>query len=146
MLHKFRWMVVVLPALIWILVPAYSYSKGEGIPPGKWWRVPSVAEQLHLSEGEKKELDDLFVQSRRSLIDLKSATEREQFELDNLIDKPILDEAAIMAQLKKVETARSNLGRERFGVLLRVRKMLGFERYQNLKMLFKEFRGKRYRR
>jgi Spy/CpxP family protein refolding chaperone len=144
MFHKLKSIVVLVPVLIWIFAPVNSL--GARIPPGKWWRVPRVSEQLSLNDREKKELDALFVQSRRSLIDLKSTLEKERFELGILMEKETLDEDAIMVQFKKLERARANLAAERFHFFLEVRKILGSERFQSLRMLFKEFREKRLER
>jgi len=144
MLRKIKYLLVVAPAFVWVFMPMVSL--GEGSPRGKWWQMPQVAEKLDLKEDEKKSLDDLYVQHRRSLIDLKSALEKEKFELDVLLDKETLDEAAIMARFDKLKEARADLSKERFKFLLEVRKTLGNERYQKLKMSFKEFRKKRNRR
>ncbi len=143
MLNKLKWILVIVPALIWISHPMPSL--GARISYDKWWRIPRVAERLDLKDAEKKELDELFVESRRALIDLKSDLERERFELDNLMGQETLDEEAVMGQFKKLEKARANLAAERFRFLLQVRKVLDSERYQNLKMLFKEFRDKKWR-
>jgi Spy/CpxP family protein refolding chaperone len=111
---------------------------GDDILPGKWWHMPRVAKKLELSKEEKKELDDLFVKSRRRLIDLKSTIEKERFELENLLESETLDETATMEQFKKLEKAREDLSTERFSFLLKVRKYLGFGRYQYLKTFFGE--------
>ncbi len=126
---------------IWAFMPLTSM--GQEMAPGKWWRMPRVSDRLDLSNEEKQALDDLFVNSRRKLIDLKSAVERERFELENLLEKEALDEKAVKEQLKKLEKARSDLANERFHYLLEVRKRLGFERYQQLRSLFGEFRETR---
>ena len=144
MLNKLKWILVILPALIWISHP--MSSEGARISYDKWWRIPRVAERLDLKDAEKKELDQLFVKSRRNLIDLKSTLEKERFELDNLMGQETLDEDGVMSQFKKLGKARDNLSAERFRFLLQVRKTLGSDRYQNLKMLFKEFREKKLRR
>ncbi len=140
MLYRFKLILAALPILILLSTPVV-YARGE-MPPGKWWRLPYATEQLHLTDAEKNELDELFIQSQLSIIDLKSALEKEQFELDNLLDRPVLDEPSVMDQLGKMQEARAGLYAERFRVLLQVRKILGFERYQSLKLLFKEFREK----
>ena len=134
-------MLAVVPALMCVLIA--TRSMGEELPHGKWWRMGRAAEQLGLSDGERRELDDLFVQNRRTLIELKSALEKERFELDNLIERPSFDRAASMAQFKKLERARADLAAERFRFLLEVRNILGFERYQQLKSWFREFRENR---
>ena len=127
---------------VWVFVPLISMA--QEIPSGKWWRMPRLSEGLDLSNPEKQALDDLFVDSRRKLIDLKSVVEKERFELETLLEKETLDEAAAMEQLKRLEKARSDLAGERFRFLLQVRKTLGFERYQQLKSLFRGFREKRH--
>ena len=50
-----------------------------------------------------------------------------------------------MEQFKRVESARNCLATERFSFLIQVRKILGFERYQNLKMLYERFRHQKRR-
>ena len=138
MLRKILGVILVV---IWVFAPLVSIA--QEIPPGKWWLIPRLSNQLELSNEEKRELDDLFVNSRRKLIDLKGALERERFELENLLEKETLNEMAVMEQFEKLEKARSDLAGERFRFLLQARKILGFERYQRLKSLFREFREKR---
>jgi len=139
--NKLKWIIVMVPALILIALP--MTSMGEKRSFGKWWLLPNIAEKLQLNEAEKKELDRLYVENRRSLIDLKSVVEKERFELGNLMEQTTLNEEAVMKQFNKLEKARANLGAERFRFFLGVRKVLGSERYQSLKMLFKTFREKR---
>ncbi len=127
--------------VIWVFAPLASIA--QEIPPGKWWLIPRLSNQLELNNEEKRDLDDLFVNSRRKLIDLKGTLERERFELENLLEKETLNEMAVMEQFEKLEKARSDLGGERFRFLLQARKILGFERYQRLKSLFREFRESR---
>jgi len=135
---------VLVGTVIFVWLFAAQVSSAQEIPPGKWWRLPQVTQHLNLSSEEKSQLDELFLQSRRRLIDLKSALERERFELDNLLEQETLDEKEVMDRFTKLEKARSNLSSERFQSLLEARKILGFERYQQLKRLFKEFKkGKR---
>ncbi|MBW2108404.1 MAG: periplasmic heavy metal sensor [Deltaproteobacteria bacterium] len=117
----------------------------QDILPGKWWRMPRLEKQLDLTQNEKDNLDDLFVDSRRKLIDLRSAVQKERFELENLLEKDPLDETAVARQFKKLEKARSDLTSERFRFALNVRKILGLERYERLKNAFKQMR-KRNRR
>jgi len=113
------------------------------VPPGKWWHAPQVSRRLDLRAYEKQKLDELFVESRRKLIDLKSRVEREQFELEAALEKVPLDEAGIMDQGKKLENARAALGVEQLHFLIQIRKILGPERFQQLKRLYREFRYKR---
>ena len=75
--------LAIVPAMMLALMP--NISAGVEMPPGKWWRMPPVLERLELTDQEKKELDELFLESRRNLIDLKGVLEKEQLELENII-------------------------------------------------------------
>ena len=140
MFHRLKGILVVMPALFWVFVP--MDSQGARMPLGKWWRMPHVAEQLNINGREKEQLDDLFIQTRRKMIDLKSAVEKERLELGILMDKETLDEDAVRGQFKKLGQARAHLAAERFRFILAVRKILGAERFQGLKTLFWESRDK----
>lgn len=134
--------LIICALLVLILFPALCL--GDMGSPGKWWRLPKVAKGLDLNEQQKGQLDDLFVKSHRKMLDLKAVVQKERFELDNLLEKQALDESAVMTQYDKLKKARIDMGDERFRFLLEVRKIIGSERYQQLKVLFKEFRGKRH--
>ncbi|NIQ37876.1 MAG: periplasmic heavy metal sensor [Proteobacteria bacterium] len=130
--------------LIWVALPVNSLA--QDVPSGKWWRLPRVAERLSLTDDEKGQLESLFVDNRRKLIDLKAGLERERFELENLLEGEELDEAAIMEQFKRFEGAQTKLAREHFRFLLEVRKIVGFERFQHLKTFYRLLRRERERR
>jgi len=135
--------------LAWLFAPILSAAEresfGSAVPPGKWWQMPRLAEELELREEEKGKLDDLFLDYRRKVIDLKSVMEKGWLELDNLLEKEQLDEAAAMEEFKKLRAARSDLATEGFRFLVEVRKILGPYRYQRLKALFQEIRKERRR-
>lgn len=124
-----------------LLIP--SVSRGEEIYPGKWWRIPEVAGKLDLTVDQKQQLDDLFMDNRGKLVELKSALERERNQLNSILEKEPVSEAAVMAQLKKLEAAQTDLSAERLRFGLGVRKILGYEKFQSLKTFLKEYREKR---
>jgi Spy/CpxP family protein refolding chaperone len=129
--------VIALTAISLFSFSRYSEAQ---VPAGKWWHMPGVAKKLELTDEHARQLDGLFVQNRMKLIDLKSALEKERFELQNLLDKDRLDEKVVLDQFARVQAARSKLDAERFYFLLEVRKILGLERFQHLEMLVKDFR------
>jgi hypothetical protein len=108
---------------------------------GKWWHNPMITRRVSLALQERKLLDEKFLETQRRLIVLKNDVEREQFELENLIEKETLNEDAAMAQFGKLEKARQDLSSERFRFLLEVRKIMGFQRFQTIKMAFQAFRS-----
>ncbi len=113
---------------------------GKDMPVGKWWHRPAVASKLNLSEAEKSKLDEKYIESRRNLIKLKNMVESEGFELEVLLESEPLDEAKALEQHKRMEKARSDLAIERFRFVLEVRKIIGLERFQELKASFQKLR------
>ncbi len=112
-------------------------ATAQDIPSGKWWKNPNVAKELNLTSQEVNQLDGLFTNSRRRLIDLRNAVEKEQFEYQNLVEKQNLDENAVRRQFKRLEQARTNLAQERSRFMVEVRKILGHQRFQMLKNIYR---------
>jgi Spy/CpxP family protein refolding chaperone len=133
-------------SILLILVFAPAIAMGQKVPAGKWWQMPRLSEQLNLSAEQKNQLDELYLNNRRNLIELKSTVEREQLELGSILDKETLDEAAAVKQFEKLEMARTKLATERFRYFLQVRETIGYDRFQRLRGHFREFRQKKRER
>lgn len=123
-----------------IVLALAPLAVGQTTPNGKWWKDPVIAKQLNLSADDVKKLDQLFVKSRRNMIDLKNRVEKEQFEYQNLMESKTLDEAAINRQLGRLEQARAALNEERSRFVVGVRKILGRDRFQRLQQIYAESR------
>ncbi len=141
MLSKFLNSILLL---IILFSPCIALS--QDAPGGKWWRNPNMSKKLNLTEKEKAGLDKQFLESRRKLIELKSKVEREQFELENLLENEAIDDDAVKGQFKKLEKARSKLADERFNFLFKTRKILGNERFQDVKRMYKDTRKQKKHR
>ena len=122
---------------IFVLTPLMA--SGQEVPAGKWWYNPKIQKNLNLSKNEVKRLDKLFANSRRELIKHKSAVEREQFELDQLLSGKNVNDAAVKKQFRKLEKARQDLANERLEFVIGVRNILGSERFQQLKSNYKNW-------
>jgi len=129
--------------LVFISLPAAVWAKD--FPPGKWWHSPQVTKKLNLSDKEIQMLDKQFVDSRRKLIKLKSAVESERFELDFLFDRENINKKKVMSQFDKFQEAKNSLAVERFLFLFEVRKIIGLERFRQLKE-FKQLRRQNMRK
>jgi Spy/CpxP family protein refolding chaperone len=111
-------------------------AMGQTMPSGKWWKDPEFIKALRLTSDDDKKLDKLFVKYRRRMIDLTNQVEKEQFEYQNLMEAPNLDEAAVNHQLKKLEEARTELYAEKNRFVVEVRKILGRDRFQKLVQIY----------
>ncbi|MGD2269547.1 MAG: periplasmic heavy metal sensor [Desulfobacterales bacterium] len=132
--------------LLLVFVAAPITVLGNDMPIGKWWHRPAMASKLNLSDAEKSKLDQSYIESHRNLIKLKNVVESQRFELEVLLETEPLDEAKVLEQNKRVEKARSELAQERFRYILEVRKIIGHDRFQELKASFQKFRRQRARR
>lgn len=123
-------------------------KESMGMPIGKWWKMPHVADKLALSQEEKEKLDSIYLQHRHQMIDFRSQVDKERLELEYLLDSKAFNASACMDRFKKFEKARNNLTTERFKFLIQVRELLGLQRFQQLKVEVRQYRmkGKRGRR
>ncbi len=131
--HVFSFMLLVF------LVNLPGVAAGQEVPAGKWWYNTKIQKNLNLSQNEIDKLDKLFAKSRRKLIKLKSEVEHEQFELDQLLGKKKVNDAAVKKQFEKLEKARNNLANERLQFVIGVRNILGHDRFQQLKSNYKKW-------
>lgn len=119
----------IIPILIMLAATVAFAQQG---PQGRWWRTPKIAKALNLTQGEIRQLDSAWEDSRAKQIKLKSEVEAEQFRLQTLLEKQNLDEKAVREQNRKLETARSRLADERTAFVVNVRKIIGHARFQRL--------------
>ena len=126
--------------LLILMINLPGLATGQNVPSGKWWYNQKVVQNLNLTQKEIRQLDQAWVDSQRKLIKLKNAVEREQFELDTLLGKKTVDDAKVRNQFKRLESARTDLADERLGFIIRVRGIIGAERFQQLKTSYKKWR------
>ncbi len=126
--------------LLILMINLPGLATGQNVPSGKWWYNQKVVQNLNLTQKEIRQLDQAWVDSQRKLIKLKNAVEREQFELDTLLGKKTVDDAKVRTQFKRLESARTDLADERLGFIMRVRGIIGAERFQQLKTSYKKWR------
>ena len=131
--------LAILAAIVLFLFPAICRAKE--IPPGRWWHLPYFADQLSITDKEKDELDKLFDYNRKRLAELKTQMEGEKAELLTAIDQEHLNETSAITKMTKLENTRTVLAATRFSYSLEVRKLLGYERYQRMKTLYRNWHG-----
>lgn len=131
--------LAILAVIVLLILP--RISRASEIPPGRWWHIPYFAEQLNITDQQKDELDKLFDHNRRRLAELKKQVEYQKSQLLNAIDQEHLNENSAIAQMKTLESTRTLLAATHFSYSLEVRKMLGHERFQRLKTLYRTWPG-----
>ena len=140
MLRKKAWFVLVMLA---VLLP--STLLAQEMMHGKWWNNSAVADEVKLTDTERERLDAKYTEGRRGMIDLKSEVEKERLELDIILDKQDANKDQITERYNSLEKAREKLSKERFGMFLEMREIIGAERFQTLKEIHRSKKGKKDR-
>jgi Spy/CpxP family protein refolding chaperone len=120
----------------WIFVCGWAgvlYS--QNLPPGKWWRLEPVIRELGLQNSQIEEIETLFRQNAKTMIDLKAAVEKEQVDLGALMDSDSPDKEKILAQLDRVESARARMARTMTSILVDVRRIISLEQWRKLQAI-----------
>lgn len=102
---------------------------------GAWWKNSKIAEKLHLTDAQIKQLEDAFYQHRLKLIDMGAAMEKSDMELQHLLNADTVNEAAVNAQVDKVLAARGAVEREMTMMTLTFRKILTTEQWKELQSI-----------
>lgn len=131
---------ILIGIMLVFMISLPDFAGGQDIPSGKWWYNQKVVQNLNLTQSEIHQLDELYVDSHRRLIELKNTVEREQFELDTLLGEKTVDDAKVRQQFKRLESARTDLADERLRFVIRVREIIGADRFQQLKTSYKKWR------
>jgi Spy/CpxP family protein refolding chaperone len=102
---------------------------------GRWWDNPQLAQQLNITDQQKKQMDDIFLQHRLKLIDLNASLEKQETLLHPMIEADQPDETKILSQIDAVAQARAELEKANARMLFDVRKTLTPDQWQKLKTL-----------
>jgi Spy/CpxP family protein refolding chaperone len=128
---KWVWMIAAAVVLLATGVAAQPL----GVPPGRWWERPQVADELALTAEQKARLETLTVENARGMIDLKAGVEKAELDLRAAAEAEPFDAAKVRAAFREVQQARTRLENERFESLLRVREVLNAEQWRRLREL-----------
>jgi periplasmic protein CpxP/Spy len=104
--------------------PPFERAFGGHGNEGRWWNNPKVADQLKLTDDQRKEFDDILQQHRATLIDLRANVEKAELAMEPLIGADQPNENAILAQIDKVAQARAELEKANARYLLAIRSKL----------------------
>lgn len=111
---------------------------------GRWWNDPKLAQQLQLTEQQKKQMDKIFLEHRLNLIDLNANLEKQQVLLRPMISADQPNENQVLAQIDKIAQARAELEKANARMLFDIRKTLTAEQWQKLRALHRERMGREW--
>ncbi len=99
---------------------------------GRWWNNPRIVERLKLTDVQRKEFDDIFLEHREHLIDLRASLQKAELALEPLVRDAQPNESKILAQIDKVAQARAELEKANAAFLLAIRGKLTAEQWTEL--------------
>ena len=112
--------------------PPFERALGPQGDHGRWWNNPRVAERLKLTDEQRKAMDDILLQHREQLVDLKGAVEKAELEMEPLMSNDQPNESRILAQIDKVAQARAELEKANARFLLAIRGKLTADQWKQL--------------
>jgi Spy/CpxP family protein refolding chaperone len=96
---------------------------------GRFWNNPRVVERLKLTDVQCKEFEEIFMQHREKLIDLRASLAKAELALEPLVRDSQPNETKILAQIDKVAQARAELEKANAAYLLAIRGKLTTEQW-----------------
>lgn len=97
-----------------------------------WWNNPRIAEQLKLTDDQRKAMDAIMLEHRAKLIDLRANLEKAELAMQPLMSADTPNDAAITAQIDKVVQARGDLERANARFLLAIRDKLTSDQWKQV--------------
>jgi Spy/CpxP family protein refolding chaperone len=107
---------------------------GTGIQ-GRWWNNPRIIENLKLTDDQRKAFDQILLDHREKLIDLRANVEKAELQLEPLVRDDQPNESAILAQIDKVAQARAELEKANARYLLALRGKLTPDQWKDVQQL-----------
>jgi protein CpxP len=107
----------------------------HGMEHGRWWNNPHIAEQIGLTDDQKKKMDDISQQHRLQLIDLNAALEKQEAIMQPLVSADQPDEAKILSQIDAIAQARAELEKNRARMLFSIRQVLTADQWKKLQAI-----------
>ena len=93
---------------------------------------PAVAQKVGLSPEVTKKVRDASFDANEQLITLEAELKRAQLDLEKTLANQQVDESAVMNKLEVVSRAELAVRKNRMGLLVRIRKLVGPEAWDKL--------------
>ncbi len=105
---------------------------------GRWWKNPRIVERLKLTDEQCKDFDQILLDHKEKLIDLRANLEKAELVMGPLVSADQPDETKILAQIDKVAAARAELEKANARYLLALRAKLTPEQWKEMQEMRKE--------
>ncbi len=107
---------------------------------GKWWKNSELVRKLQITEAQVRQIEQIFLDHRLKLVDLRAALERLEIQMKPLLEIEQPDEAKVLAQTERIVAARGELEKANTQMMLAIRKVLSVEQWRKLETIREERR------
>ena len=108
---------------------------------GRFWNNPTIVDQLKLTDEQRTSMDEIYLQHRETLVDLRGNLEKAELALEPLMKADQPDESRITAQIDQVAQARAELEKANAKFLLAIRGKLTPEQWKQVQTFRAEHPG-----
>jgi Spy/CpxP family protein refolding chaperone len=128
--------------------PGASSGQGDGRgdqghQPPKFWVDPKLKAELGISDQQAGLIEAIWRKDLQQRTDTRTKLDKLEAQLDQMMLDSSLDEAAIVAQIDKVEAARTEASKARMLMLYRINKVLNPDQRAKLAAKAKAMREQR---
>lgn len=106
----------------------------------KWWQNPEIAKRLALTEAEKTTLNNLYVEKMKNMIDDKAGQQKNLLLMQQLFEAENFDDTRALSMFKEHQDLITAVATEQFKFIIEVRKLIGVNRFKELKSVFDCYR------
>jgi periplasmic protein CpxP/Spy len=99
----------------------------------RWWNDPALIEKLKLTDDQRKAMDQILLDHREKLIDMRATVEKAELAMEPLMRDDQPNESQILAQIDKIAQARAELEKANARFLLAIRAKLSPDQWKELK-------------
>jgi Spy/CpxP family protein refolding chaperone len=114
--------------------------------PGKWWKNPKAIEKLQLTPEQVDRIDGIFLEHRKSLVDLKAKMEKQLMDFRQLAEQPEVKREEVLKLLDQISATRADIARSAILMQLDIRDQLSPEQRTELKKIRETMREELRRR
>lgn len=104
-------------------------------PPPKWWIDPQLRQQLGITDGQSKQVDEIWQRMLPDLRKLREQLDKLEGDLSNMIQDGAV-ESTVTAQIEQTENTRAQLNKGRTLMLYRMNKLLTPDQRTKVKAMF----------
>lgn len=115
----------------------------QGHQPPKWWVEPKLRAEFNITDQQSAAIEAIWKKDLSQRSESRKRLEALESTLDQMMLDASVDESAIIAQLDKVEAARTEVSKARVLMLYRINKVLTPEQRVKLDAKAKAMRDQR---